>query len=97
MNHVQLVNQVIRLPQTKLIQKKSAHIGVEAELGQVVSWGQLPRVLQVEAHRTGVTLRCGDECSKRALCETHWAIIDLETSDWERPEVDIEMETTTDQ
>lgn len=69
--------------------KVFSHRGVEAELGQVVSWSQLPRVLQVESHRTGITLRCGDEPSKRTLGEPHWAIIDLKTSNWERSEGDI--------
>lgn len=63
-----------------------SHRGLEAELGQVVSWSQLPRVLQTESHCAGITLRCGDEPSKRTLCEPHWAIVDLKTSNWERPE-----------
>lgn len=63
------------------------HIGVEAELGQVVSWGELPGVLQVESHCAGVSLWCGDEATKCALGKPHWTVIDLETSDWECPTV----------
>lgn len=65
---------------------------MEAELGQVVSWGQLPSVLQVEANCTGVALQCRDETSKRTLGNTHWTVIDLETSDWESPEADIDRD-----
>lgn len=63
------------------------HGGVEAELGQVVAWGELPGVLQVESHRAGITLRRGDESAKCALCKSHRAVVDLETSDRERPGV----------
>lgn len=59
--------------------------GVEVELGQVVSWGELPCVLQAESHCTGVTLWCRDESTERALCESHWTIINLESSDWKCP------------
>ena len=68
------------------------HSGVKVELGQVVPRGELPGVLQVESHCAGVTLRCGDESTKRALCEPHRAVVDLETSDWERPTKERESE-----
>lgn len=62
----------------------STHSGVEAELRQVVSWGELPGVFQTESHCTGVTLWRGDETTKCALSKLHGAVVDLETSDWER-------------
>lgn len=65
---------------------------MEAELGQVVSWGELPGVLQVESHCAGVALWRGDESTKRTLCQPHRTVIDLETSDWECPAVEREKE-----
>lgn len=67
------------------------HSGLETELGQVVSWGELPGVLQVETHCTGVTLCCGGEVTKCTLCKPHWTVIDLETSDRERSGVEREV------
>lgn len=78
--------------QYEVLSSAFTHSGVEAELGQVVSWGELPGVLQIESHCTGVTLRCGDESTKCTLCKPDRTIIDLETSDWERPAVEREKE-----
>lgn len=64
------------------------HSGVEVELRQVVSWSELPSVLQVESHRTCIALWRGDKTTKSALHKPHWTIIDLETSDWERSAVE---------
>lgn len=66
------------------------HRGLKAELGQVVSWGELPGVFQVESDCAGITLWRGDESTKCTLCKPHWTIIDLKTSDWERPTVERE-------
>lgn len=63
------------------------HIRVEAELGQVVSWSQLPVVLQVETHSAGKTLWCLHKSTKCTLNYPQRAVINLETSDWKRPEV----------
>lgn len=63
---------------------------MEAELREVVSWGELPGVFQVESNCTGITLWRWDETTKCALCQPHWTIIDLETSDWKRPTVEVE-------
>lgn len=62
-----------------------AYTGVEVEQGQVILWGELPGVLQVESNCAGITLRCGDESTKRTVCEPHRSIVDLETSDRESP------------
>lgn len=64
--------------------------GVEVELGQVVSWSELPGVLEAESHCAGVTLWCGDVSTERALCEPHRTIVDLETSNWKCPIVEKE-------
>lgn len=61
------------------------HSGVKVELGHVVSGSELPSVLQVESHCTGIALWCWDETTERALCDPHRTIIELETSDWKCP------------
>lgn len=61
------------------------HSGMKAELRQVVSWGELPGVLQAESHSTGVTFWSGNESTKCTLCKPQWTIINLKTSDWESP------------
>lgn len=68
------------------------HSGVEVELGQVVSWGELPGVFQAESHCAGITLWRGDETTKCTLSKLHRTVVDLETSDWERPTVEREKE-----
>lgn len=68
------------------------HSGVEVELRQVVSWSELPSVLQVESHCACITLWRGDKATKCTLSKPHRTIIDLETSDWERPTVEREKE-----
>lgn len=60
---------------------------MEAELREVVSWGELPGVFQVESNCTGITLWRWYKTTKCTLCQPHWTIIDLETSDWKRPTV----------
>ena len=59
---------------------------MEAELGQVVAWRQLPGVLQVEAHGAGEALRRGNVAPERAPGHTHRTVVDLEPSDGEGPE-----------
>lgn len=63
------------------------HSEVEVELRQVVSWSELPSVLQVESHCTCIALWRGDKTTKSTLRKPHRTIIDLETSDWERSAV----------
>lgn len=75
---------------SEVLSNLDTHSGVEVELGEVVSWGELPGVLQVESHCAGVALWCGDESTKCTLCKPHRTIIDLETSDWESPTVERE-------
>lgn len=62
-----------------------SHRGVKSELRQVVSWRELPGVLQAEAHCTGESLCGRGEVTKCTLCEPHWTVVDLETSDWKCP------------
>jgi len=61
------------------------HSGVKVELGQIILWGELPGVLQVESNCAGITLGRGDESPERTLSQPHRTVVDLETSDWESP------------
>lgn len=54
---------------------------------EVVSWGELPGVFQVESNCTGITFRCWYKATKCTLCELHWTVVDLETSNGKCPTV----------
>lgn len=54
---------------------------------EVVSWGELPGVFQVEPNCTGVTLRRWYKATECTLSKLHWTIVDLETTDWKSPTV----------